>query len=127
MRKFDGGRRGRVVVQLAVTVLAALAFLYAGAELGLPGTALASILVLVAVLSLAYLLYSNARTRRQDGGSRPGALHDPLTGLSTRPLFVEKVEEALERSASGLGPAAILFVDLDDFKEVKPGLGVRSG
>ncbi|MDP9424660.1 MAG: hypothetical protein M3P37_01170 [Actinomycetota bacterium] len=49
----------------------------------------ASILVLVALLTLVYWLYSNARTRRRDGASCPGALHDPLTGLPTRPLLVE--------------------------------------
>lgn len=122
-RKFDGGRRGRAVVP----VLATLAFVYAGADLGLPGAALASILVLVAVLTLAYWLYSNARTRRRDGGSHPGALHDPLTGLPTRPLLVEQVEEALERSAGGVGPVTILFVDLDDLKEVNQGLGYEAG
>lgn len=133
MRKFDGGRRGRTLVQLSAAVLAALALLYLGAELGLTGVALASILFLVAVLSFAYLLYPRVRARHHGGGSHggdpgPGALRDPLSGLQTRPLFVEKVEEALGKSSSGKPvSAAVLFVDLDDFEEVNQGLGYEAG
>ncbi|CAA9466845.1 MAG: diguanylate cyclase/phosphodiesterase (GGDEF & EAL domains) with PAS/PAC sensor(s) [uncultured Rubrobacteraceae bacterium] len=116
-----------MLAQVAAAVLAAVALLYAVAMLEVLGVARASILVLAAVLSLAYLLYSNARTRRRDSDANPGALHDPLTGLPTRPLFVERVEETLERSADGLTPATILFVDLDDFKEVNQGLGYEAG
>ena len=36
MRRFDGGRRSRAVVQIVVAVLAAVAFLYAAAGLGPP-------------------------------------------------------------------------------------------
>ena len=134
MRRFGGGRRrSRALVQLVAVGLAVVAFLYAGTALGLLSAAPTSSLVLVAVLSIACVLYRSARTQRRDsGGSRggethAGALHDPLTGLPTRPLFVERVEEALERSTGGLGSAAILFIDLDDFEEVNQGLGYEAG
>jgi diguanylate cyclase (GGDEF)-like protein/PAS domain S-box-containing protein len=49
------------------------------------------------------------------------ALHDPLTGLPNRRRFVEEVEAVLER-AGGLR-TALVFVDLDDFKELNDRAG----
>jgi diguanylate cyclase (GGDEF)-like protein len=51
------------------------------------------------------------------------AYHDPLTGLANRALFMERVEWAAE----GEIPAAVLFVDLDEFKEVNDTLGHQLG
>ena len=52
------------------------------------------------------------------------AYHDPVTGLANRTLFLERLEEALARSA---GPTAVLFIDVDDFKRVNDLLGHESG
>lgn len=55
------------------------------------------------------------------------ASHDPLTGLANRSLFMERVESALS-SQSPAGPGvAVLFLDLDDFKEVNDNLGHSAG
>ena len=51
------------------------------------------------------------------------ALHDPLTGLPNRAAFLERLERAL---AAG-GGAAVLFLDLDDFKYVNDTLGHEAG
>ena len=40
------------------------------------------------------------------------AAHDPLTGLPTRRLLLERLDEELARDADGL-KIAVLFVDLD--------------
>jgi diguanylate cyclase (GGDEF)-like protein len=53
------------------------------------------------------------------------AHHDPLTGLANRSLFSQQVREALESGAPG--EAAVMFIDIDDFKRVNDTLGHAVG
>ncbi len=55
------------------------------------------------------------------------AYHDPLTGLSNRVLFRQRVDQALRRSGHPTSSVAVLFVDLDDFKRVNDSLGHAEG
>jgi len=55
------------------------------------------------------------------------ALHDPLTGLANRALFLDRLRHALVRLQRRPGELAILFVDLDRFKLVNDGMGHRVG
>jgi diguanylate cyclase (GGDEF)-like protein len=55
------------------------------------------------------------------------ASHDPLTNLANRVRFHECVSEALASPAPGPAGVAILFIDLDDFKEVNDRMGHQVG
>ena len=46
------------------------------------------------------------------------ATHDPLTGLANRVLFYRRLEEAIVHAAEEGFSLAVLYVDLDDFKQV---------
>lgn len=51
------------------------------------------------------------------------ALHDPLTGLANRTLFMDRLNLALARSDRRPGSLAVLFLDLDRFKLINDSLG----
>lgn len=56
------------------------------------------------------------------------AHHDPLTGLPNRKLFLERLDDALAHTDLAAGErAAVLFVDLDNFKMVNDSLGHDAG
>jgi diguanylate cyclase (GGDEF)-like protein/PAS domain S-box-containing protein len=55
------------------------------------------------------------------------ALHDGLTGLANRTLLLERLESALARAAVTGVPAAVLYLDLDGFKQVNDTLGHDAG
>jgi diguanylate cyclase (GGDEF)-like protein/PAS domain S-box-containing protein len=55
------------------------------------------------------------------------SLHDPLTGLQNRLLFVDRLTHALARSERILGPVAVLFVNLDHFKSINEKYGHAQG
>lgn len=51
------------------------------------------------------------------------AYHDPLTGLANRRCFIERLEESLKETAHHGERLAVLFIDLDQFKQVNDSLG----
>jgi diguanylate cyclase (GGDEF)-like protein/PAS domain S-box-containing protein len=55
------------------------------------------------------------------------AFHDPLTGLANRALFSDRVDHALARGTRQAPAAAVVFLDLDDFKTVNDTLGHGAG
>lgn len=55
------------------------------------------------------------------------ATHDPLTGLPNRALFEKNLEQTLADSRRHSRPFAVLFIDLDRFKQINDSLGHMAG
>jgi len=55
------------------------------------------------------------------------ALHDPLTSLANRTLFLDRLEHALARAEREGSSLAVLFIDLDRFKGVNDNFGHGTG
>jgi diguanylate cyclase (GGDEF)-like protein len=55
------------------------------------------------------------------------AQHDSLTGLANRLKFQERLEEAIAQASRETGELAVLWIDLDRFKQVNDVLGHHAG
>ncbi|TLY55415.1 MAG: EAL domain-containing protein, partial [Gammaproteobacteria bacterium] len=55
------------------------------------------------------------------------AFHDPLTLLANRNLFRDRVQHALTLAQCGQSSVAVMFLDLDNFKNINDSLGHDAG
>jgi diguanylate cyclase (GGDEF)-like protein len=80
-------------------------------------------------VAAAYILNAQARQDLKDASSRfqETSLHDSLTGLPNRILFGQRVDHAVLRSRRSGGQLAVLFADLDRFKEINDQYGHHVG
>jgi diguanylate cyclase (GGDEF)-like protein/PAS domain S-box-containing protein len=65
--------------------------------------------------------------RHLEAKLRAMALSDGLTGLANRRGFMEALEKAVSRHARGGAPMALLFLDLDGFKQINDDFGHHIG
>lgn len=58
---------------------------------------------------------------------RDMAFHDPLTGLANRRLFEDRIEQAIAKSQRYNMSCGLIFLDLDNFKEINDRYGHDAG
>jgi diguanylate cyclase (GGDEF)-like protein len=70
-----------------------------------------------------------ARLQAEDIAERftRDALHDPLTGLANRALFLDRLQHALAATGRHTTPLATVLLDLDGFKEINDSYGHAVG
>jgi diguanylate cyclase (GGDEF)-like protein len=83
----------------------------------------------LADVAAAYLINAQAREDSESDAKRFEALslHDPLTGLPNRTLLEQRIEHAARRAQREHTSAAVLFADLDGFKNANDTHGHRVG
>lgn len=95
---------------------------------------LSILMITIAILLLTYLTYINNRLRvevkRRQTAEKSAlykASHDPLTGLPNRYLFQDRLEQILlQKKRQDITPLMI-FMDLDNFKQVNDRFGHDKG
>jgi diguanylate cyclase (GGDEF)-like protein len=83
----------------------------------------------LADVAAAYLINAQARNDLTDSSqqSRDASLHDSLTGLPNRALILQLIEHAFRGSRRSQRISAVIFVDLNRFKEVNDTYGHQVG
>jgi diguanylate cyclase (GGDEF)-like protein/PAS domain S-box-containing protein len=77
--------------------------------------------------AVANILATAMERLRDEDQMRHDALHDPLTGLANRTLLFDRLHHALAQSEREHGRTGVLFLDLDNFKQINDEHGHRVG
>ncbi|MGQ0710083.1 MAG: diguanylate cyclase domain-containing protein [Rhodoferax sp.] len=78
-------------------------------------------------LGAVLVLRDITNARRAEQRIHELAFFDALTGLPNRPLLMDRMQQALALAQRHQQPMAVLFLDLDRFKQVNDTLGHASG
>lgn len=71
--------------------------------------------------------YDITEQKQNEAQIRDLAYHDPLTGLYNRKAFRERLEQELDHAKRSDGKLAVLFMDLNNFKEINDRFGHDTG
>src|SRR5829696_8190304 len=77
--------------------------------------------------AVANVLAGAIERRRVEDAIRHRALHDDLTGLPNRALFLDRLEHALAQMERRGSTVAVIFIDIDQFEVVNDSLGHQAG
>jgi diguanylate cyclase (GGDEF)-like protein/PAS domain S-box-containing protein len=80
-----------------------------------------------AVAGLVVTIRDVTERRRLETDLAHQAYHDSLTGLANRALFQSRLQQAALIAQNGDRLVGVLFIDLDDFKEINDSLGHAAG
>ncbi len=75
----------------------------------------------------ANVLADAIERKRVEEEIRHQALHDPLTGLPNRMLFLDRLRHANARSRRSRASVGVLFIDIDRFKAINDSLSHEAG
>ncbi|WP_284618957.1 diguanylate cyclase domain-containing protein [Aquabacterium humicola] len=73
------------------------------------------------------VMYDITERRRAEHDARHQAEHDPLTGLKNRAASEAQIDRFIAEAAAAGGEMALLYIDLDGFKQVNDRLGHKAG
>lgn len=77
--------------------------------------------------SIRSYIFDVTERKRTEQKLKYQAFHDPLTGLPNRAGFERQLAGAIEQARQGRYPMAVLFLDMDGFKNVNDSLGHTFG
>ncbi len=98
---------------------------FAGKQLAPPGVFFLDVIMMAGVFVTVALVFDGLH--RALSREREMALHDSLTGLFNSRGFFIQVQREIERARRTGSPAALLYIDLDDFKRINDTMGHMEG
>jgi diguanylate cyclase (GGDEF)-like protein len=100
-------------------------------SVGRNGATSDALVCFLATLAIGLIIFTSRRWRETVRDSNQAAAHralyDPLSGLPNRILLHERLTEALAKAREHEARVAVLFIDLDRFKQVNDTFGHAAG